>query len=342
MPSEQDFPDNDGGCITIYAVYNQGQIGVMTYTATNYFNSAHNTYSGFNMYRHPYYSEWSSRDGFDGQGGTLYNDASAPAGDSVWVWPTPSADLNLNNGSDAQNVSIVNRLTYPTEYKKNGLDLRARLMSDKSTFENYTAVVMLYNETEGRFMLRSEVDKQQRARAASNDPVYAYYVVNGRSAQFSQGSSIAENAMGVRQWYSGTLPAVTDYMDFDDVLARDGSDGTPTLRMVYFLIYKTGSEDFAIADLTKGSNFAIKVEQAIVADKAMTGINEATTDSNGLLIVGRNSSATFRLTGADTMVTVHNVLGQQVARFALENGGSKTIELPSGVYVAGGQKFIVR
>lgn len=342
MPSEQDFPDNDGGCITIYAVYNQGQIGVMTYTATNYFNSAHNTYSGFNMYRHPYYSEWSSRDGFDGQGGTLYNDASAPAGDSVWVWPTPSADLNLNNGSDAQNVSIVNRLTYPTEYKKNGLDLRARLMSDKSTFENYTAVVMLYNETEGRFMLRSEVDKQQRARAASNDPVYAYYVVNGRSAQFSQGSSIAENAMGVRQWYSGTLPAVTDYMDFDDVLARDGSDGNPTLRMVYFLIYKTGSEDFAIADLTKGSNFAIKVEQAIVADKAMTGINEATTDSNGLLIVGRNSSATFRLTGADTMVTVHNVLGQQVARFALENGGSKTIELPSGVYVAGGQKFIVR
>lgn len=131
-------------------------------------------------------------------------------------------------------------------------------------------------------------------------------------------------------------------MDFDDVLARDGSDGNPTLRMVYFLIYKTGSEDFAIADLTKGSNFAIKVEQAIVADKAMTGINEATTDSNGLLIVGRNSSATFRLTGADTMVTVHNVLGQQVARFALENGGSKTIELPSGVYVAGGQKFIVR
>lgn len=340
MPSEQDFPDNDGGCITIYAVYNQGQIGVMTQTATNYFNSAHNTYSGYHMYRHPYYSQWSSLDGFSGQGGTLYNDAYAQPSDSVWVWPTASADLNLNDGSDAQNVSIANRLTYPAEYKKNGLDLRARLMSDKSTFENYTAVVMLYNESEGRFMYRSEMNKQQRA--AGRDSVYAYYVVNGRSAQFSQGSSIAENAMGVRQWYSGTLPAVTDYMDFDDVLASDGSDGTPTLRMVYFLIYKTGSEDFAIADLTKGSNFAIKVEQAIVADKAMTGINEATTDSNGLLIVGRNGSATFRLTGADTMVTVHNVLGQQVARFALENGGSKTIELPSGVYVAGGQKFIVR
>ena len=340
MPSEQDFPDNDGGCITIYAVYNQGQIGVMTYTATNYFNSAHNTYSGYNMYRHPYYSEWSSLDGFDGQGGTLYNDTYAQQSDTVWVWPTPSADLNLNDGSDAQNVSIANRLTYPTEYKKNGLDLRARLMSDKSTFENYTAVVMLYNESEGRFMYRSEMNKQQRV--AGRDSVYAYYVVNGRSAQFSQGSSIAENAMGVRQWYSGTLPAVTDCMDFDDVLASDGSDGTPTLRMVYFLIYKTGSEDFAIADLTKGNNFAIKVEQTIAADKTMTGINAATMGGNGgLLIVGSTGSATFS-SGAGMMVTVHNVLGQQVARFALGGGDSKTIELPSGVYVAGGQKFIVR
>ncbi len=342
MPSEQDFPDNEGGCITIYAVYNQGQIGVMTYTATNYFNSAHNTYSGYHMYRHRYYSEWSSEDGFDGQGGTLYNDAFALQSDSVWVWPTPSADLNLNDGSDAQNVSIANRLTYPANYKKNGLDLHARLMSDKSTFENYTAVVMLYNEAEGRFMLRSEVDKQQCARAASNDSVYAYYVVNGRSAQFPQGSSIAENALGVRQWYSGTLPAVTDYMDFDNILARDGSDGTPTLRVVYFLIYKTGSEDFAISDLTNGSNFAIKVEQTIEADKTMTGIDETTAGRNGLLIVGHNGSATFRLIGADAMVTVHNVLGQQVARFALDSGASKTIELPSGVYVAGGQKFIVK
>ena len=342
MPSEQDFPDNEGGCITIYAVYNQGQIGVMTYTATNYFNSAHNTYSGYNMYRHPYYSEWSSLDGFDGQGGTLYNDTYAQPSDSVWVWPTPSADLNLNDGNDAQNVSIANRLTYPAEYKKNGLDLRARLMSDKSTFENYTAVVMLYNASEGRFMLRSELDKkQQRARAASNDSVYAYYVVNGRSAQFSQGSSIAENAMGVRQWYSGTMPAVTDYMDFDGVLASDGSDGTPTLRVVYFLIYKTGSEDFTVADLTKGNNFAIKVEQTIEADKTMTGINAATGGNGGLLIVGRTGSATFS-SGAGMTVTVHNVLGQQVARFALDGGDSKTIELPSGVYVAGGQKFIVR
>lgn len=339
MPSEQDFPDNDGGCITIYAVYNQGQIGVMTYTATNYFNSAHNTYSGYHMYRHPYYSQWSSLDGFSGQGGTLYNDAYAQPSDSVWVWPTASADLNLNDGSDAQNVSIANRLTYPAEYEKNGLDLRARLMSDKSTFENYTAVVMLYNESEGRFMYRSEMNKQQRAMG--RDSVYAYYVVNGRSAQFSQGSDIAENALGVRQWYNGTLPAVTDYMDFEDVLASDGSDGTPTLRVVYFLIYKTGSEDFTVADLTKGSNFAIKVEQTIVADKMMTGINATSGGNGGLQIVGRNGSATFS-SGDSMMVTVHNVLGQQMARFELNGSESKTIELPSGVYVAGGQKFIVK
>ena len=70
----------------------------------------------------------------------------------------------------------------------------------------------------------------------------------------------------------------------------------------------------------------------------MTGVDQVTV-GNGLLVVGRTGCATFS-SGAEQTVNVHNVLGQQVASFMLN--GSKTISLPSGVYVAGGQKFIVK
>ena len=70
----------------------------------------------------------------------------------------------------------------------------------------------------------------------------------------------------------------------------------------------------------------------------MTGV-DVNKVANGLLIVGKQGCATF-VSNAEQMVRVFNILGQQVAAFNLN--GSHTVELPQGIYVANGQKFIVK
>ncbi len=361
MPSEADFPDNGTDCITIYAYYNQESIGVETLVSSNFFNSAHNTYyrnpnnwNDVTTTRHGFYTAWCSEEGFDGSNGKKWYDESSSITDTVYAWHTPTADLDMAKGYEPSNVALDYKLQYPTQlgktYKDMGLDLTAQIMSDKSTFENYTAVVMLYNETEGRFMLKSELNKSATAASAqasmipyaSSAPEYAYYLVNGRVSQYAATGSVAMNALGVTSWYgnngSEPTPAVSGKMTFADVIDRTGTDGTPKYKVVFFIVYKTGSENFSVADLTEGKNFAIKIEHGIEPNGNMTGVDQVTV-GNGLLVVGRTGCATFS-SGAEQTVNVHNVLGQQVASFMLN--GSKTISLPSGVYVAGGQKFIVK
>ncbi len=361
MPSEADFPDNGNGCITIYAYYNQESIGVETLVSSNFFNSAHNTYyrnpnnwNDVTTTRHGFYTAWCSEEGFDGKNGKKWYDESSDIADTVYTWHVPSVDLDMAKGYDPSNVELDYKLQYPTQlgktYKDMGLDLTAQIMSDKSTFENYTAVVMLYNETEGRFMLKSELNKSTAAARtqasmtpyANAAPEYAYYLVNGRVSQYAATGSVAMNALGVTSWYGNNgkepTPAVSGKMKFADIIDRTGVDGTPTYKVVFFIVYKTGSENFSVADLTEGKNFAIKIEHAIEPNGNMTGVDEVSLGS-GLLVVGKTGCATFS-SGAVQPVSVYNVLGQQVASFVLN--GSTTVELPSGVYVAGGQKFMVK
>lgn len=359
MPSEKDFPDNGADCITIYAYYNQEPIGVETLVSSNFFNSAHNTYyrnpnnwNDVTTTRHGFYTAWCSEEGFDGTKGRKWYDGSSIA-DTVYAWHQPAADLDLAKGNDPQNVQVNDKLQYPTQqgktYRDFGLDLTAQIMSDKSTFENYTAVVMLYNETEGRYMLKSELNKSAAVAKAQSSllpvnatPEYAYYVVNGRVAQYAATGSVAMNALGVTSWYGNNgkepTPAVSGKMTFADIIDRNGLDGTPKYKVVFFIVYKTGTENFSVADLADGKNFAIKIEHGVEPNGSMTGVDKVTM-GNGLLVVGKTGCATFS-SGAEQTVNVHNVLGQQVASFVLN--GSKTISLPSGVYVAGGQKFIVK
>ncbi len=342
--------------ITFYAWYKSPAIGVKTRVNTNYYNSEADDaqwIDGKLTLIHKYeFTDWCKNTNYINTydwGGT---DIKAPAGVGKPQFPsfvegTELSELSFADGEvmDAK----AEELYYPTgeskSYKVYGLDLTARIMSDTSTVNQYNAIVMVKRGDD--YMTETDFSKNAIANAnvlkapakASVMSNYYYYVVNGYAQPFSSDGVIAKNSQGVHSWCSKerntVLPAVSDTMVFKDVIDKTSTE-TPIYNVVFFIVNKNTLP--SIKNLVDGKDYIFKVEHPINPNASKTGI-DVTKAANGLLIVGKQGSATFT-SNAEQMVRVYNVLGQQVASFNLN--GSQTIALPQGVYVAGGQKFIVK
>lgn len=343
--------------ITFYAWYKSPAIGVKTRVNTNYYNSEADDaqwIDGKLTLIHKYeFTDWCKNTKYINTydwGGT---DIKAPAGVGKPQFPsfvsegTELSELTFADGEvmDAK----ADELYYPTgeskSYKVYGLDLTARIMSDTSTVNQYNAIVMVKRGDD--YMTETDFSKNAIANAnvlkapakASVMSNYYYYVVNGYAQPFSSDGVIAKNSQGVHSWCSKerntVLPAVSDTMVFKDVIDKTSTE-TPIYNVVFFIVNKNTLP--SIKNLVDGKDYIFKVEHPINPNASKTGI-DVTKAANGLLIVGKQGSATFT-NNAEQMVRVYNVLGQQVASFNLN--GSQTIALPQGVYVAGGQKFIVK
>lgn len=343
--------------VVVYAWYDSPKIGVKTRVFTNYFNSDADGISwvdGKQVMVHKYeYSEWCSKDEYI----NTYEWASCAPYAGIGQPQFPSF---VPEGTDLTALSFADKeaedaeassfdLYYPTgnsdsDYHKFGVDLTARIMSDTSTVRNYNAIVMV--KKDNAYMTTAEIKSNSSSNAllASGDKVpvvntsYYYCVVNGLAFPFGDGD-ILNGAAAVSQWYSvdGTsvLPAVSEELPFNNVIDKQDTE-TPTFKVVFFIVNKNTLS--SIDRLTQGYDYVFKVEHAVSPNASKTGVDMVDV-SNGLLIVGKRGCATFA-SDAQQRVQVYNVLGQQMCSFELN--GSHTVSLPQGVYVANGQKFIVK
>ena len=345
----------NGNQITFYARYASPAIGVKTRVNTNYYNSEADDaqwIDGKLTLIHKYeFTDWCKNENYINT--YTWGDAKANAGVGKPQFPsfvdddTDYSNLNFADGEVAD--ATAHELYYPTgnestSYKKHGLDLTARVMSDITTVQNYNAIVMVKrNDTymtttdfEDNETSNATVQKAPSLKAAQSS--YYYYVVNGYAYPFNTQGTIALNAKGIKSWYTSgdaVLPEVSEAMAFNNAIDKTNSE-TPKYYVVFFIVNKNTLP--SIQNLIDGKDYIFKVEHPIIPNANMTGV-DVNKVANGLLIVGKQGCATF-VSNAEQMVRVFNILGQQVAAFNLN--GSHTVELPQGIYVAKGQKFIVK
>ncbi len=343
--------------ITFYAWYKSPAIGVKTRVNTNYYNSEADDaqwIDGKLTLIHKYeFTDWCKNTDYVST--YDWEDAKAPEGVGKPQFPsfvpedTKLDALSFADGEVAD-ATAEKELYYPTtgdtkSYRKYGLDLTACIMSDTSTVQNYNAIVMVKRDdaymTDTDFANNTTSNGTVKApslRAAQSK--YYYYVVNGYAYPFNSNSNIAANAQGVKYWYNTSndatvLPTVAESMTFNNTIDKTSSE-TPKYYVVFFIVNKNTLP--SIQNLVDGKDYIFKVEHPIYPNANKTGV-DVTKVANGLLIVGKQGCATFA-SNVEQMVRVYNMLGQQVASFNLN--GSHTVELPQGIYVAGGQKFIVK
>lgn len=345
-----------GGEITFYAWYASPAIGVKSRVNTNYYNSEADDaqwIDGKLTLIHKYeFTDWCKNEiyKYDYEWGSAKADAGVghPQFPAFVKEVTDYSDLNFTNGEVADATAY--ELYYPTgtdktkSYRRWGLDLTARIMSDTSTVKNYNAIVMVKRDneymTDTDFTTNNENNanaKKVRSLKAAQSSYY-YYVVNGYAYPFNPQGTIGLNAKGTQRWFTNSetvLPAVTDAMEFNNAIDST-STVTPNYYVVFFIVNKNTLP--SIQNLVDGKDYIFKVEHPILPNAEKTGV-DVTKIANGLLIVGKQGCATFA-SNAEQMVRVFNILGQQVATFNLN--GSHTVELPQGIYVANGQKFIVK
>ncbi len=343
--------------ITFYAWYKSPAIGVKTRVNTNYYNSEADDaqwIDGKLTLIHKYeFTDWCKNTDYVST--YDWEEAKAPEGVGKPQFPsfvpedTKLDALSFADGEVAD-ATAEKELYYPTtgdtkSYRKYGLDLTARIMSDTSTVQNYNAIVMV--KRDDAYMTDTDFANNTTSNGTVKAPSlkaaqskYYYYVVNGYAYPFNSNSNIAANAQGVKYWYNTSndatvLPAVAESMTFNNAIDKTSSE-TPKYYVVFFIVNKNTLP--SIQNLVDGKDYIFKVEHPIYPNANKTGV-DVTKAANGLLIVGKQGCATFA-SNVEQMVRVYNMLGQQVASFNLN--GSHTVELPQGIYVAGGQKFIVK
>ena len=345
----------NGEGITFYAWYASPAIGVKTRVNTNYYNSEADDaqwIDGKLTLIHKYeFTDWCNNENYINT--YTWGSVKAPAGKGQPQFPS-FVDVTDYSNLKFANVEVEDAtakdLNYPTgsdeskSYREHGLDLTARIMSDITTVQNYNAIVMVKrNDTymtttdfKDNETSNATVQKAPSLKAAQSS--YYYYVVNGYAYPFNSEGTIALNAKGIKSWYTSgdaVLPEVSEAMAFNNAIDKNSSE-TPKYYVVFFIVNKNTLP--SIQNLIDGKDYIFKVEHPIIPNATMTGV-DVNKVANGLLIVGKQGCATF-VSNAEQMVRVFNILGQQVAAFNLN--GSHTVELPQGIYVANGQKFIVK
>ncbi len=335
VPSESAVANNAGDELVIYAHYKSPSLGLMTRVESNFFNSAENTYEkdadGKDiMVRHYFNTTWSTN-----------GDETFPEEGTSYAFDSDEYDSH----------NKCTGLRYPTvsgkTYKDVGLDLKATIMADGTTYDNYNAIVALYNADEKRLVRQSELNRQgasSRVKSKSSDHgKAAYYVVNSHSYPLAATSSVVTDAMEVKEWYKTSgeaiIPSKVTSLSFDQILDKT-SDDQPTLELRVYVVSKNNLTD--VNDLIDGkADYVFEVSHTVAPDGTMTGV-PAVKAVNQVSVTGGLGEVTITANGEDARVDVCNVLGASVASVSVSAGQSASVQLPHGIYVAAGQKFIVR
>lgn len=312
VPTVSATDNNNGDELVVYAWYN-GDFGIMSEA---YIYSGDNTLFNPDSWVYPsgFYTLWSTS--------SKYN-----------TWPS-DIDKNLSFGSPTQlDNELVSVIKYPKDFKANvnGVDACLRILPDYATSLYLNAVVLI--KKDGEYL-------------KNYNGTYSYYLINGCLYPYSEISSLYIGALDVQNWFAldknnpllatneNAIPKRVDDCTFHL------SDRNVDLGNFEFEVYIVGSTLKSVDTLVNGSGYVYKVAHPAQLDSSLpTGINSVNSAKDDLSISYNNSKVVFSTLNS-LEVKIYNVIGELVDSFNLN--GSKIIDLPSGVYIANGKKFIIR
>ena len=359
-------------CIYVWYDVNIGEIGAKTQVITNYHRNA----DGNIAIRDISDSEIVSKSQLATNGdlendftvATLPEDVHQSASQSYLnATGQPNADYG-QVAKTATKYMAAEPLFVPHDYNRWGIHLNIAVLPDANTLKNLNAVVMFvsngnYLKRNGKYvyaLLQGSL-RPNRLLAQDAEFVGQWYASRGGSTvgavaneEFSE--MLATNPEYVpRDWsyFENQRGWVTynhmKHPEYNGVKIYDidkcegfevNTDGNVGFVMIFFVADDVANVEslFANLDSTKMNSLYLMYHPVSITDKITTGAEEVRAESEELIIANVPGGAQF--IGGQTEVKVFNMMGNLVRAFQLD--GVEYVELPSGIYIANGQKFIVR
>ena len=237
-------------------------------------------------------------------------------------------------------------IIYPHRDDYSELHLNVGVQPDSLTAKNLHAVVMFIQDGKylcdenGQYyyaLLQGQLHQHDKA-----DPIYKgasiiapWYGLNedgvyaGMTAQPAVVSSIAtnldnENIRGIK------------FYDMDTYLTEDLT--VKPLYVMIFVITNLVTDINTVVNTSESGTSAMYVHVHRIIQTTVPTTVESVEQEDELIIASVNGGAQF--IGYEARVDVYNMMGTLVATFPLN--GTRYVELPQGIYIANGKKFVVR
>ena len=253
------------------------------------------------------------------------------------------------------NYKMTNSIIYTYAPDENGNDLYEALhlnvavQPDVNSAQNLNAVVLF-------------IQNGQYLRNA--DGSYLYALLQGQMHHHDVNDPIVKEATYVLPWYglnngvyvgktadmpysySGESPVAANldnsnlygvkFYDMQDLLVADLTE--KPLYVMIFVISNLVTDVESLINTSEAATNAMYVHVHGISKTTIPTAIEGVTAEDDMIIVGIDGGAQF--IGNEPRVDVYNTMGMLVETFSLN--GVRNVELPAGVYIANGKKFVVR
>ena len=269
--------------------------------------------------------------------------------DTTLIYLKPYSNVRANYVDAESNVNFKmtgEGIIYPHRDDYSELHLNVGVQPDSLTAKNLHAVVMFIQDGKylrdenGQYyyaLLQGQLHQHDKA-----DPIYKgasiiapWYGLNedgvyaGMTAQPAVVSSIAtnldnENIRGIK------------FYDMDTYLTEDLT--VKPLHVMIFVITNLVTDINTVVNTSVSGTSAMYVHVHRIIQTTVPTTVESVEQEDELIIASVNGGAQF--IGYEARVDVYNMMGTLVATFPLN--GTRYVELPQGIYIANGKKFVVR
>lgn len=312
VPTVAQTPDNADNQLIIYVNYDCN-LGLMT--ETYIYSGDVNNYKSYSpevtssTYPESYHKLWCSNSDFT-------------------AWPTEeqiTKELIFGNPPSQDNTS--NLIQFPLNISQYGLNTCIKVLPDYLTSQYFNAIVMMQKDDQ---------------YLTNPDGSYQYYLINGLLYPYSENSEIYKNAKQVKTWYkynelanydmnTNTLPKLVDDCTF--AISNVGED----FNSFHVQVFVVTSDLTSVEPLTKTYGYVYGIVHPAIKSQIATGVDEI---GNNQLVIANVNEGVSLTSSSLVNVKIYNMLGTMVNDLDVE--GTKIVNLAPGVYIANGQKFIVR
>lgn len=265
----------------------------------------------------------------------------------IYLKPYSNVRANYVDAESNVNFKMTNEaIIYPHRDDYSELHLNVGVQPDSLTAKNLHAVIMFIQDGKylrdenGQYyyaLLQGQLHQHDKA-----DPIYKgasiiapWYGLNedgvyaGMTAQPAVVSSIAtnldnENIRGIK------------FYDMDTYLTEDLT--VKPLHVMIFVITNLVTDINTVVNTSVSGTSAMYVHVHRIIQTTVPTAVESVEQEDELIIASVNGGAQF--IGYEARVDVYNMMGTLVATFPLN--GTRYVELPQGIYIANGKKFVVR
>ncbi len=334
--------------LVLYVLYNSQKTGFKSQVTT----SAH-AEAGYTLLNEVNSSALSTNDDVT----VGFNAATGFTNDNNTMYLAEYGDAGVSYVDELSSVNykMTNSIIYTYAPDENGNDLYEALhlnvavQPDVNSAQNLNAVVLF-------------IQNGQYLRNANGS--YLYALLQGQMHHHDVNDPIVKEATYVLPWYglnngvyvgktadmpysySGESPVAANldnsnlygvkFYDMQDLLVADLTE--KPLYVMIFVISNLVTDVKSLINTSEVATNAMYVHVHGISKTTIPTAIEGVTAEDDMIIVGIDGGAQF--IGNEPRVDVYNTMGMLVETFSLN--GVRNVELPAGVYIANGKKFVVR